>query len=77
MSDTMKLVGGPFDGAELQRPAWRWQSFLVEDKETTDVVHRYRPTRDPDVWRYAGPDHVVARIEAPRNPRCFSDGTPI
>lgn len=59
--ERMKLNGGPFDGAEMDRPAWRWQVILAEDSDSDGVVHRYKPTRDPSVWKYDGPDHVVWR----------------
>jgi hypothetical protein len=56
---TMKLSGGPFDGAEMDRPGYRWQKFIVNDADDEKVVHRYRPTRDPGVWKYEGPDTIV------------------
>lgn len=62
MIEKITLTGGPFNGAEMPRPAWRWQTYLVEDHADDNIVHRYKPTRDPDVWKYHGPDHVVAKV---------------
>jgi hypothetical protein len=44
-SEQVVLSGGPYDGVEVPRPAWRWDRInIVEDDDKTS--HAYRPKRD-------------------------------
>jgi hypothetical protein len=66
---TVKLTGGPFDGAEVPRPNGRWTPINAEGTDVPEgFVACYRPTRDKDVWRFAGYERVLVRIPMPGVP---------
>jgi hypothetical protein len=62
-SKTVLLSGGPFDGQRVPRPSDR--SLLVEMPDS-EMVARYRQSRDRDVFRFREYDRVVVRVAMPR-----------
>lgn len=59
--DLILLSGGPEDGRRVLRPEGR--SLLVE-LSWTDMVARYRQSRDRNVFRFKEYDRVVGRLPA-------------
>lgn len=62
VQDRVRLIGGPFDGQTVPRPADR--SLLIDGGPVPEgSVARYRMTRDRDVFRFKGFDRIVMRVE--------------
>jgi hypothetical protein len=57
--DKVLLSLGPCDGERVPRPQGR---NIIVELSWTEMVARYRQTRDRDVFRFDGYDRVVMRI---------------
>lgn len=61
-SGQIRLVGGPFDGEVLPEGVATGSGILCVLPEDEDRVARYRPTREPGVYRFHEYDTIVARL---------------
>lgn len=61
----IRLVGGPFDGSTFDIAGRERPGSLLFDLAEPGAVARYRPTRDPGVYRFREFDTIVARLPLP------------
>lgn len=59
------LKGGPFDGTEMESADGRTPLVIEGDEVPDGMVARYRPTREPGVYRFKGYDKIVAKLPLP------------
>ncbi len=65
-SSPKRLIGGPFDGAEVPRSTDA--ILLTGDDVPAGMVARYRFTAGGDAYKFDGYDKVVATIPRPGGP---------
>jgi hypothetical protein len=65
MSRTVRLHGGPFDGADVETTE-RWPHVSCEgDGVPEGHVATYTATRDPGVLKFRGLTKIVAKLPLP------------
>lgn len=64
VQNVVRLVGGPYNGLEVPRPASGASLTIWEDGEPSPGAEcaRYRPGRDKGTYTYRGKDRLVATL---------------